>query len=142
LGEKVGTVLGRRAEAGFISGGEQISLRAARRRWWRIRAGRGGRQASLCIQVVLVVEKQLVIHLQIQRQKADIGFKLDGGVPDSSTIQENWGQERTGQGETKAGGKAHPGGGEAANRDQGSVREGVPSREVGPWVEGGGENKA
>jgi len=40
-GEKVGTDLGTRPEAGFISGGEQISLRPARRRWWRIRIGRG-----------------------------------------------------------------------------------------------------
>jgi len=32
-GEKVGTDLGRRAVAGFISGGEPMSLRPARRRW-------------------------------------------------------------------------------------------------------------
>jgi len=63
-GEKVGTVFGRRAEAGLMSGGEQISLRPARRRWWRITRGSGGRQASLCKHIVLVVEKQLVIHLQ------------------------------------------------------------------------------
>ena len=63
-GEKVGTDLGRRAEAGFISGGEQTSLRPARRRWWHIRVGSGWRQASLWKKVVLVVEKQLVIHLQ------------------------------------------------------------------------------
>jgi len=77
--EKVGTDFGRRAVAGSISGGEQISLRPARRRWWRIRTGRGGRQASLCKHIVLVVEKQLVIHLQIRRQKTDIGFRIDGG---------------------------------------------------------------
>ena len=64
--------------AGFISGGEQMSLKPARRRWWRIRAGSGGRQASLCKHVVLVVEKQLVIHLQTRRQKTDIGVMIDG----------------------------------------------------------------
>jgi len=62
LGEKVGTDLGRRAKAGFISGAEQISLRPARRCCWLIRTDSGGSQASLCKHVVLVVEKQLVIH--------------------------------------------------------------------------------
>jgi len=78
-GENVGTDLGRRAVAGFISGGEQMSLRPARRRWWRTRIGSGGRQASLCRQVKLVEEKQLVIHLQTRYQKMDIGPRIDGG---------------------------------------------------------------
>jgi len=78
-GEKVGTDLGRRAVAGSISGGEQISLRPARRHWWRIRAGSRGRQASLGKHIVLVVEKQLVIHLQTQCQKTDIGLMIDRG---------------------------------------------------------------
>ena len=73
------TVFGSRAEAGFISGGEQINLRPARRRWWRISVGKGGRQASLCKHVVLVVKKQLVIHLQTRRQKTDLGFRMAGG---------------------------------------------------------------
>jgi len=64
---------------GFISGGEQMSLRPARWRWWRISAGCRGRQASLCKHVVLVVEKQLVIHLQTRCQKKDIGLMTDGG---------------------------------------------------------------
>jgi len=75
----VGTDLGRRAEAGFISGGEQMSLRPARGRWWRIRTGNGGRQASLCKHVMLVEEKRLVIHLQTRCQKTDIGPMIDGG---------------------------------------------------------------
>jgi len=75
----VGTHLGSHAEAGFISGGEQMSLRPARRRWWRIRVGSGGRQASLCKHVMLVVVKQLVIHLQTGCQKTDIGFMIEGG---------------------------------------------------------------
>ena len=77
-GEKVGTDLGRRAVAGFISGGEHMSLRPARRRWWRTRAGSRGRQASLCKHVRLVEEKQLVIHLQTRCQKTDIGPMMDG----------------------------------------------------------------
>jgi len=36
-GEKVGMDLGGRAVARFISGWEQMSLRPARRRWWRTR---------------------------------------------------------------------------------------------------------
>ena len=75
----MGTDIGRRAEAGFTSGGEQMSLRPARRRWWRIRRGSGGRQASLCKHIKLVVEKQLVIHLQTRCQKTDIGFIIDRG---------------------------------------------------------------
>ena len=71
-------VLGRRAKPG-TSGGEQIRLRPARRCWSRIRAGSGGRQASLCKHVVLVVEQQLVIHLQTRRQKTDIEFMIVGG---------------------------------------------------------------
>jgi len=65
--------------AGFISGGEQMSLRPARRRWWRTRISSGGRQASLCRQVKLVEEKQLVIHLQTRCQKTDIRPRIDGG---------------------------------------------------------------
>jgi len=56
-----------------------MSLRPERRRRWRIRAGSGGRQASLCKHVVLVVEKQLVIHLQTRCQNTDIGLMIDGG---------------------------------------------------------------
>jgi len=56
-----------------------MSLRPARQRWWRTRTGSGGRQASLCTHVRLVVEKQLVIHLQTRCQKMDIGFMIDGG---------------------------------------------------------------
>ena len=78
-GEKVGPDLARRAVAGFIFRGEQMSLRPARRRWWRIRAGSRGRQASLSKHIVLVVEKQLVIHLQTRCQKTDIGLMIDGG---------------------------------------------------------------
>ena len=78
-GEKVGTDLGRRAVAGLISGGEQISLRPARRRWWHTRAGSGGRQASLCKHVMVVEEKELVIHLQTRYQNTDIGPMIDGG---------------------------------------------------------------
>jgi len=78
-GEKVGTVLGRRAVAGFTSGGEQMSLRPARQPWWHTRTGSGGRQASLCRHVMLVDEKQLVIHLQTRCQKTDIGPMIDGG---------------------------------------------------------------
>jgi len=65
--------------AGFTSGGEHMSLRPARRRWWRTKAGSGGRQASLCRHVKLVEEKQLVIHLQTRCQKTDMGPMIDGG---------------------------------------------------------------
>jgi len=65
--------------AEFISGREQISLRPARRRWWCTITGSGGRKASLCTQVMLVEEKQLVIHLQTRCQKTDIGPMIDGG---------------------------------------------------------------
>jgi len=75
----VGTDLGRRAVAGFISRGEQMSLRPARRRWWRTSIGSGGRQASLCKHARLVEEKQLVIHLQTRCQNTDIGPMIDGG---------------------------------------------------------------
>jgi len=54
-------------------------LRLARRRWWDTRTARGGRQASLCRHVMLVDEKQLVIHLQTLCQKTDIGPMMDGG---------------------------------------------------------------
>jgi len=65
--------------AGFTSGGEQMSLRPARRRWWRTRTGNWGRQASLCKHVMLVEEKQLVIHLQTQCQQTVMGPMIDGG---------------------------------------------------------------
>jgi len=78
-GEKIQTDLGRRAVAGFISGVEQMSLRPARRPWWRTSISSGGRQASLCKHVRLVEEKQLVIHLQTRCQKTDIGPMIDGG---------------------------------------------------------------
>ena len=72
--------------AGFTSGGEQMSLRPARRRWWRTRTGSGGRQAFLCKHAMVVEEKQLVIHLQVRCQKMDIGPMIDGGVPDGRPI--------------------------------------------------------
>ena len=75
----MGTDLGRCAEAEFISRGEQVSLRPARRRWWRIRAGKGAGQGSLGKEVVLVVEKQMMINLQTRCQKKDIGFMIVGG---------------------------------------------------------------
>jgi len=65
--------------AGLISGGEQMSLRPAWRRWWHTRTGSSGRQASLCKHVMLVEEKQLVIHLQTRCQKKDMGPMIDGG---------------------------------------------------------------
>jgi len=65
--------------AGFISGGEQMSLRPARRRWCRIRTGSGGRRASLCKHPRLVEETQLVIHLQTRCQNTDIGPMMDDG---------------------------------------------------------------
>jgi len=65
--------------AGFISRGEQMSLRPAKRCWWRTRTGSGGRQASLCKPVMLVEEKQVVIHLQTRCQKTDMGPMIDGG---------------------------------------------------------------
>jgi len=133
---------GRRAVAGFISGGEQLSLRLARGRWWRTRTGGGGRQASLCKHVVLVVEMQLVIHLQTWRQETDIRFIMDGGAPNSSPVQEYWDQERVCQGETKVLGKAHPRWGEGADCSQCGVGKGEPPGEVGPRVKGGSENKA
>ena len=46
------------------------------------------------------------------------------------------------QGETKVGGKAHSGGGEAADCGQGGICKSVPPGEVGPWVKGGGEDEA
>jgi len=65
-----------------------------------------------------------------------------GRVPDRRPIQENRSKERARQGETKVGWKAHPGGGEAANRGQGGICKSVPPGEVGPWVKGGGEDEA
>ena len=119
-----------------------MSLRPARRRWWRTSMSSGGRQASLCKHVRLVEEKQLVIYLQTRCQKTDIGPMIDGGAPDSGPIQKDRSKERTRQGETKVGGKAHPRGGEAADRGQGGICKRVPPGEVGPWVKGGGEDEA
>ena len=65
-----------------------------------------------------------------------------GRVPDSGPIQKDWSKERTRQGEAEVGGKAHPRGGEAADCGQGGIRKRVPPGEVGPWVEGGGEDEA
>ena len=65
-----------------------------------------------------------------------------GRVPDGGPIQKDWSKERTRQGETKVGGKAHPRGGEAADRGQGGICERVPPGEVGPWVKGRGEEEA
>ena len=65
-----------------------------------------------------------------------------GRVPDSGSIQEDWSEERTRQGETKVGGKAHSGGGEAADCGQGGICKRVPPGEVGPWVKGGSEDEA
>jgi len=65
-----------------------------------------------------------------------------GRVPDSGPVQKDWSKERTRQGEAKVGGKAHPRGGEAADRGQGGICEHVPPGEVGPWVKGGGEDEA
>jgi len=111
-GEKVGTDFGSCAEAGLISGGEQMSLRLARRRWWRIRVGKGERQASLCKHVVLVVKKQLVIHLQTRRQKMDIGFMMAGGgsIPQTHTEESGPGasvleKDRGGEGGPYPGGR-------------------------------------
>jgi len=56
-----------------------MSLRPARRRWWGNKTGSGGRQASLSRQLMLVEEKQLVIHLQTRCQKTDIGPMIDVG---------------------------------------------------------------
>jgi len=56
-----------------------MTLRPARRRSWRMRTGSGGRQASLCKQVMLVEKKQLVINLQTRCQKTDIGPMIDRG---------------------------------------------------------------
>ena len=56
-----------------------MNLRPTRRRWWCTRTGSGGGQASLCKHVMLVEEKQLVIHRQTRCQKADMGPMIDGG---------------------------------------------------------------
>jgi len=65
-----------------------------------------------------------------------------GRVPEGGSIQKDWSKERTRQGETKVGGKAHPRGGEAADCGQGGICKRVPPGEVGPWVKGGGEYEA
>jgi len=65
--------------AGLISREEQMILRPARRRWWCTKPSSRGRQASLCRQVILVEEKQLVIHLQTRCHKTDIGAMIDRG---------------------------------------------------------------
>ena len=98
--------------AGLISGGEQISLRPARQRWWRTRTGSGGRKASRCKHVRLVEEKQMVIHRQTRCQKTDIGPMMDGGGFQTADPYRRIGaRSERGKGETKVGWKAHPGGG-------------------------------
>ena len=88
----MGADLGRRAKAGFISGGEQRSLRWARRCWWRTRTGSEGRHASLCQQVVLVVGKLLVLRLQTRREKTDIWFMMGRrGTPNRRSVQDDRG---------------------------------------------------
>ena len=118
--------------AGFISGGEQMSLRPARRRWWRTRTASGGRQASLCKHARLVEEKQLVIQLQTHARNGYRAHDGRWGGPNCGSIQENWSKERTRQGETNVGRKAHPRGGEAADRGQGGISKRIPPGEVGP----------
>jgi len=110
-GEKEGTVFGSHGEAGFISRGEQMSLRPARLRWWRIRAGKGWRQASLCKHVLLVVQKQLVIHLQTGRQKTDIGFRMaGGGLPSTDPYRRIGARSERARGRQRWGGRPRPGG--------------------------------
>ena len=107
----MGTDLGRRAEAGFIFGGEQISLRPARQRWWRTRTDSGGRQASLCKHIVLVVVKQLVIHLQTQRQKTDIGFMMvEGGLQTADQYKSIGAKRERARERHRWGGRPIPGG--------------------------------
>ena len=65
-----------------------------------------------------------------------------GRAPYSGPIQKDRSKERTREGETKVGGKAHPRGGVAADRGQGGICKRVPPGEVGPWVKGGGEDEA
>jgi len=71
--EKVGTVLSRGPVDGFTFGGEQISLRLARQRWWCTRHGRHERHT------VFIVEKQFVIHLETHHQNTDVGSIIEGG---------------------------------------------------------------
>ena len=59
----LGTDLCSGAAAGSISGGEEVSLRAAMRCRCSIRRVRGGRHASMASMVFGVEEKQLVTHL-------------------------------------------------------------------------------
>jgi len=65
-----------------------------------------------------------------------------GRVPDSGPILKDRGNERTRPGKTKKGWKAHPGGGEAANRGQGGICNCVPPGKVGPFAKGGSEDEA
>jgi len=65
--------------AGVISRGEQISLRLARQHWWCTRHRRDRRHAFLWRHIVFVVEKLLVIYLQIRRQKTNIRSIMEGG---------------------------------------------------------------
>ena len=58
-----------RAAAGLISGGEEVSLRAALRCRCSISRERGGRQASIASMGIGVEEKQLVTHLWTRLQK-------------------------------------------------------------------------
>ena len=65
----LGTDLCRRAAAGLISGGEEVSLRAAMGCRCSIRRERGGRHASMASMGIKVEEKQLVTHLWTLLQK-------------------------------------------------------------------------
>jgi len=119
-----------------------MSLRPARRRWWRIIAGKGGRQASLCKHVVLVVKKQLVIHLQTRRQKMDIGFRMAGGGLHTTDPYSRIGARSEGARDRQRwGGRPIPRG-ERLRIVASAAFEGVSSGEVGPRVEGGSEDEA
>jgi len=87
-----------------------MSLRLARRCWWHIRGGKVGRQASLCKHVVLVVKKQLVIHLQTRRQKMDIGFRMAGGLHTTDLYRRIGARSERARDRQRWGGKPIPGG--------------------------------
>ena len=71
LSEGVWREAGSLADAGFISGGEHITLRLARRRLYVRRRSRGGRQASMARMSIGVHAKQFVDHLWTLCQKAN-----------------------------------------------------------------------
>jgi len=91
---------------------------------------------------MLVAEKQLVIHLQTQCQKTDIGLIMVWGGLQTAVPYRSIGARSESAKERQVGGKAHPRRREAANCSQRGVGEGVPPGEVGPRVKGGSENKA